>query len=73
MAGPYELYLIRHALAEERGDKWPDDSRRPLTAGGIAKMKKTARGLARLDIRLDVILTSPLVRTRQTADIVSFG
>jgi phosphohistidine phosphatase len=71
MPGPYELYLIRHAIAEQRGDKWPDDSKRPLTADGIAKMEKAARGLARLGVRLDVILTSPLVRARQTADIVA--
>lgn len=71
MPGPYELYLIRHGVAEERGDKWPDDAKRPLSADGMSKMEKTARGLARLGITLDVILTSPLIRTRQTADIVS--
>ena len=71
MAGPYELYLIRHAVAEERGDKWPDDAKRPLTADGAKKMKKAARGLASLGIAFDVILSSPLVRARQTADIVA--
>jgi phosphohistidine phosphatase len=71
MAGPYELYLIRHGIAEERGEKWPDDAKRPLSADGMSKMEKTARGLARLDIEFDVILTSPLIRTRQTADIVA--
>lgn len=71
MPGPYELYLIRHGVAEQRGDKWPDDAKRPLSADGMSKMEKTARGLARLGITLDVILTSPLIRTRQTADIVS--
>lgn len=71
MAGPYELYLIRHGVAEERGERWPDDSKRPLTADGMARMEKTARGLARLDIEFDVVLTSPLVRTRQTADILA--
>lgn len=71
MAGPYELYLIRHGIAEERGDKWPDDGKRPLSADGISKMEKAARGLARLGVRMDVLLTSPLVRTRQTAEIVA--
>jgi phosphohistidine phosphatase len=71
MPGPYELYLIRHGVAEARGEKWPDDSKRPLSADGMSKMEKTARGLARLGVRLDVVLTSPLVRTRQTADIVA--
>lgn len=73
MPGPYELYLIRHAIAEERGDAWPDDSKRPLTDDGIAKMRKVARGLARLDIAFDIVLTSPLVRARQTAEIVAGG
>jgi phosphohistidine phosphatase len=71
MAGPYQLYLIRHGVAEERGDAWPDDTKRPLSEGGIERLQKSARGLARLDVWIDVILTSPLVRTRQTADIVA--
>jgi phosphohistidine phosphatase len=71
MPGPYELYLIRHGVAEARGDKWPDDSKRPLSADGMSKMKKAARGLVRLGVALDVVLTSPLIRTRQTADIVA--
>jgi phosphohistidine phosphatase len=73
MAGPYELYLVRHGLAEERGDAWPDDSKRPLTEDGIARMRKAARGLARLGVVLDVVLTSPLVRARQTAELVASG
>jgi phosphohistidine phosphatase len=73
MAGPFELYLIRHGLAEERGDAWPDDSKRPLTADGISRMRKEARGLARLGVALDVMLSSPLVRARQTAELVAAG
>src|SRR5438552_8421202 len=71
MPGPYELYLIRHGMAEERGDSWPDDAKRPLTEEGMARLRKSARGLERIGVTLDVILTSPLVRTRQTADIVA--
>jgi phosphohistidine phosphatase len=71
MAGPFELHLIRHGLAEERGDAWPDDNKRPLTADGIASMRKEARGLARLGVALDVILSSPLARARQTAELVA--
>jgi len=73
MAGPYELYLVRHGLAEERGELWPDDSKRPLTEGGMSRMRKAVRGLARLGVSLDVVLTSPLVRARQTAEIVAGG
>ena len=71
MAGPYQLFLIRHGIAEERGDAWPDDAKRPLSEDGIDRFQKSARGLARLDVWIDVVLTSPLVRARQTADIVA--
>ena len=69
----YELYLIRHGLAEERGEAWPDDSKRPLTEEGMLRLRKQARGLARLGVTLDIVLTSPLVRARQTAEIVAAG
>ena len=71
MPGGYELYLIRHGVAEERGDAWPDDSKRPLSEDGMDRLRKEARGLARLGVAIDVMLTSPLVRTRQTAEIVA--
>src|SRR5580765_4702539 len=71
MARPYELYLIRHGIAEERGNAWPDDSKRPLTSNGMARMKKAARGLKRLGVVIDLVLASPLVRTRQTAEVVA--
>jgi phosphohistidine phosphatase len=68
-----QLYLIRHGVAEDRGDAWPDDTKRPLTEDGIRKMKQAAQALARLEILFDVVVTSPLVRTRQTAEIVAAG
>jgi phosphohistidine phosphatase len=71
MPGPYELYLIRHAVAEERGDAWPDDTKRPLSEDGMSRMRRAARGLSRLGVTVDVVLTSPLVRARQTAEIVA--
>ncbi|MEO8258662.1 MAG: phosphohistidine phosphatase SixA [Acidobacteriota bacterium] len=67
----YQLYLIRHGIAEDRGEAWPDDTKRPLTEEGTSRVRKSARGLARLDVVFDAILTSPLVRTRQTADAVA--
>lgn len=71
MPGPYELYLIRHGVAEERGDSWPDDAKRPLTDEGRERMRKAARGLVKMGIRFDVLVTSPFLRTRQTAEIVA--
>src|SRR6476659_4187985 len=71
MAGAYQLFLIRHGIAEERGDAWPDDAKRTLSEDGIERFQKSARCLVRLDVWIDVVLTSPLVRARQTADIVA--
>lgn len=68
-----ELYLVRHGVAAERGEKYPDDALRPLTSSGISRMTKIAKGLAHLGVSFDLILTSPLVRTRQTADILAQG
>ena len=67
----FELYLIRHGLAAERGDQFPDDTKRPLTSRGIQRMKRAGKALVALDVAFDVILTSPLVRTRQTAEAVA--
>jgi phosphohistidine phosphatase len=64
-----ELYLIRHGVAAERGEEYPDDSKRPLTSDGIARLRKEAKALEALDVCFDQILSSPLVRARQTADI----
>ena len=58
-------------MAEERGKDWPDDSKRPLTPEGIARLRKSAGGLNALGIGFDQIVTSPLLRTRQTADVFS--
>ena len=71
MAAGYELYLIRHGIAEDRGEAWPDDTKRPLTEQGISRLVKESRGLARLGVSFDVVVTSPLVRARQTADAVA--
>ena len=64
-----ELYLIRHGIAAERGDDYPDDSKRPLTNDGISSLRKEVEALENLDVAFDHIITSPLVRTKQTAEI----
>jgi phosphohistidine phosphatase len=58
-------------VAEERGEAWPDDAKRPLSDEGLSRLRKSARGLLQLGVLFDVVLTSPLVRTRQTAEIVA--
>lgn len=71
MASPCELYLVRHAIAAERGAEWPDDAKRPLTERGISRFKEVVKGLHRLDIAVDEIFTSPLLRAKQTAELLS--
>ena len=66
-----ELYLIRHGLAAEKGPAFPDDSKRPLTSRGIAALRKEAKALNELGIGFDLIVSSPLVRTRQTAEALA--
>jgi phosphohistidine phosphatase len=66
------LYIVRHAIAVERGTPgYEDDSQRPLTDAGAKKMKKITKGLERLGVQPDVILTSPYVRARDTAKILA--
>ena len=64
------LYFLRHAIAVERGTSGHKDENRPLTKDGIRKMKEGAKGIRSLGQKFDRILTSPLPRARQTADIV---
>lgn len=66
------VLLIRHAVAFERnGRRWPDDGQRPLTPQGMRKFRKAASGLSRLADPVERVLTSPLVRTVQTAEILA--
>ena len=64
-----ELYLVRHGIAADRGDEYPDDSKRPLTSEGIASLRKEVKALDALGIAFDHVITSPLVRAKQTADV----
>ena len=73
MASPTELYLVRHAVAAERGSEWPDDTKRPLTERGIARFKEVVKGIRRLDVTIDEIFTSPLLRAKQTAELLAAG
>lgn len=66
-----ELYVVRHAIAVNHGDPgYPNDDDRPLTPEGIHKFRLAARGLSELGAKPKRIVTSPLVRARQTAEIL---
>ena len=63
------VYLIRHGIAAERGT-YANDDERPLTEDGLRKTQRIAKRLHQLTITFDLILSSPLVRAQQTADIL---
>ncbi len=66
------LYLMRHGIAVAADDLGViQDKERPLTSKGSKRTRRAARGIRRLGIEFDWILTSPLLRARQTADIVA--
>lgn len=64
------LYFVRHGLAN--WPSWPgNDAERPLTSDGLRRIEAAARGLAKRDLRLDLILHSPYLRAAQTADAIA--
>ena len=66
------LYLLRHGLAVEPGEHGIHrDADRPLTAKGKAKLGKIAAAMQAIDLSFDLILSSPYLRARQTAEIVA--
>ena len=65
-----QLYVVEHGIAVEGGEGIPDEWR-PLTDKGRRRFRKTARAFGKLGRKLDLILTSPLVRAVQTAEILA--
>jgi phosphohistidine phosphatase len=64
-----KLYFLRHGIAADR-DEWDgSDFDRPLTREGRERMQCEAKTLACLNLKLDALLTSPLVRAKETAEI----
>jgi len=69
-----EIILIRHAKAESRdANSWPDDDLRPLTAEGRAEQRAATRSMKKMGIKFDFLVTSPLLRAKETTDIVAKG
>lgn len=65
------LYFMRHGIALPTEDSaTPSDHERPLSSKGTKRTRRAAKGIRRLGLSFDVVLTSPLVRARQTAEIV---
>jgi phosphohistidine phosphatase len=69
-----DILLLRHAEAEALGEKnHYEDEARALTEAGRKQVQALSRGLKLLELRLDCIVSSPLLRARQTAEIVMEG
>lgn len=69
--GSLDVYLVRHAVAHKRDpERWPDDRLRSLTSGGEKDFRRVARGLGALEVEIRAVLSSPLTRAWQTAEIL---
>ncbi len=67
-----ELFFLRHAKAEERdAAKFPDDTLRPLTPEGEKRMRRGAKAMREMEMSFDLILASPWLRARRTAEIAA--
>jgi phosphohistidine phosphatase len=67
-----EIYILRHGIAADRGTPgYKKDSDRPLTEEGEEKMRQIAKAMLAMDLKFDLILSSPYVRGAQTAQIVA--
>ena len=65
------IYLLRHAIAVPRGTPgYPNDDR-PLTDEGREKMIEGSKALVKVIDAIDIILTSPLLRAKETAEIAA--
>jgi phosphohistidine phosphatase len=62
-----KLYVIRHGRA---GYGERSDAERELTAEGRARFARAVAGLHALGVRLDAVLSSPMVRAVQTAELL---
>ena len=64
-----DLYLIRHGIAVERGI-YNHDYDRPLIEKGKQRTAKVAEKLVQMNLKFDIIFTSPLIRALETAQIL---
>lgn len=67
----YEIYLMRHGIAADREPGGAsDDAKRLLTPEGKLKLRGIAKGLKRLGVEWDWVISSPLKRAIETADVI---
>ena len=68
-----DLYILRHGKAEPYGQEYPSDHLRPLMEKGKKRTKRSVKGMKAVDVNVDLIVSSPILRARQTAEIVHKG
>jgi phosphohistidine phosphatase len=66
-----ELYIIRHGKSEENSQNISSDTKRKLTETGIHELEYIAKALKNFDIQIDYVISSPLVRAQESAEIVA--
>jgi phosphohistidine phosphatase len=67
-----DLLIVRHAIAFDRNPRrWRDDGERPLSPEGMVRARKAAAGLKHIAERPQYVLSSPLLRAKQTAVILT--
>jgi phosphohistidine phosphatase len=67
-----KLSLLRHGIAADRGSaEYENDSERPLTPKGDRRMRRIGKGIQAVGLSYDLILSSPYLRAKQTAEIVA--
>ncbi len=67
-----DLFIIRHGIAEDQSSTGKDSDRQ-LTEEGIEKIKFTVKALKLLNLKFDLILSSPYVRAWETASLIAEG
>jgi phosphohistidine phosphatase len=66
------LYFLRHGIAVDPSEPgFGKDAERPLTPKGKRRLRQIAEAMGALNISFDLILSSPYVRAKQTAEVVA--
>jgi len=67
-----KIHVLRHGIAVEPGTSgYENDAGRPLIPKGKRQTRQTAAAMKKMGLRFDLILSSPYLRAKQTAEIVA--
>jgi len=67
-----KIHILRHGIAVESGTPgYENDAERPLIPKGKRQLRQTAAAMKTMGLRFDLILSSPYLRAKQTAEIVA--